>query len=40
MEGDASFGFSGGFMRIGALEVPAFAASFAEMDSGELLVPV
>jgi hypothetical protein len=39
-EGDASLGFSGGFMRIGALELPDFAASFAEMDSGELLVPV
>jgi len=40
MDGDASLGFSGGFMRTGALEVPDFAASLAEMDSGELLVPV
>ena len=40
IEGDASDAFSGGFMRMGALEEAGFAASFAEMDSGELLAPV
>jgi hypothetical protein len=40
IDGVASVGFAGGFMRIGAPADAGFAASFAEMDSGELLVPV
>lgn len=40
MEGEPSFGFAGGFMRIGALLGALFTASFADTDSGELLVPV
>ena len=40
MDGVASVGFAGGFMRMGAVVEAGFAASFAEMDAGELLVPV
>ena len=40
IDGDASDGLAGGFMRIGALLGVDLAAALADTDSGELLVPV
>ena len=40
MDGDASAGLAGGFMRIGALLGVDFDAALGDTDSGELLVPV